>query len=157
MSLDRREASARTTGGFTLLELLVVLGVLALATILVMPLAGPRDSTWPLRSAALELAAHLRATRAAAIRNNVEMTFIFDTAVRQYWADGLAPRHRWPDQLALEIVIPGAEQIGGGVGRFRFYPDGSSSGGQIILRQGRTSTRVAVDWLTGNAQIKEDL
>jgi general secretion pathway protein H len=57
--------------------------------------------------------------------------------------------------LAVELVIPGAEQVGSGVGLFRFYPDGSSSGGQIIFRQGGATAVVAVDWLTGNAQIKD--
>ncbi|HZA01422.1 MAG TPA: type II secretion system protein GspH, partial [Hyphomicrobiaceae bacterium] len=58
--------------------------------------------------------------------------------------------------LAADLVIPSVEQIGSAVGRFRFYPDGSSSGGQIILGLGGTTEVVVVDWLTGNAQIKGD-
>jgi general secretion pathway protein H len=157
MSLDRRAGTDMTAGGFTSLELLVVLAILALATVLVMPLGGQRNSNLSLRSAALDLAAHLRATRAAAIRGNVEKTFTFDVAARQYWVDGQEPRHRLADHLVLEIVIPSVEQIGSAAGRFRFYPDGSASGGQITLRQGSTAAVVAVDWLTGNAQIKEGL
>jgi general secretion pathway protein H len=153
MSLDRRARTERGAGGFTLLELLVVLGILAIATILAIPLGSQRHSISSLRGAALELAATLRATRAAAIRSNAEKTFTFDVAARQYWAE--EARHRVPDQLVAEIAIPGVEQTGSGVGLFRFYPDGTSSGGQIILRQGGVTAVVAVDWLTGNAQINE--
>jgi general secretion pathway protein H len=153
MSLDRRARTERGAGGFTLLELLVVLGILAIATILAIPLGSQRHSISSLRGAALELAATLRATRAAAIRSNAEKTFTFDVAARQYWAE--EARHRVPDQLVAEIAIPGVEHTGSGVGLFRFDPDGTSSGGQIILRQGGITAVVAVDWLTGNAQINE--
>jgi general secretion pathway protein H len=155
MSLDWRARTERSAGGFTLLELLVVLGILAIATILAIPLGSQRHSISSLRGAALELAATLRATRAAAIRSNAERTFTFDVVARQYWAEDLEARHRVPDQLVAAIAIPGVEHTGSGVGLFRFYPDGTSSGGQIILRQGGMTAVVAVDWLTGNAQINE--
>jgi general secretion pathway protein H len=156
MSLDARAATGRTAAGFTLLELLVVLAILASAVIIAIPLAGPRHSSSLLRSAALEVAAALRASRASAIRSNVEKTFIFDAVARQYWLEGVESRQKVPDQLAADLVIPSVEQIGSAVGRFRFYPDGSSSGGQIILGLGGTTEVVVVDWLTGNAQIKGD-
>ena len=156
MSFPRCLIGARPTAGFALLELLVVLGILAMAAIIAIPLGGQRHSTSLLRSAALELAAALRASRASAIRSNVEKTFIFDAAARQYWAEGAGSRQQVPDQLVTELHIPAVEQIGSAAGRFRFYPDGSSSGGQITLRRGGTTAVVAVDWLTGNAQIKGD-
>jgi general secretion pathway protein H len=155
MSQDRREVAERMAG-FTSLELLVVLGILALATMIVLPL-GQRHPSMSLRSAAFDLAAHLRATRAAAIRNNVEKALTIDVAARQYWVNGQEPRHRLPDHADVEIVIPGIEQIGSAAGRIRFYADGSASGGRIIFRQGSVTALVVVDWLTGNAQIEEGL
>jgi general secretion pathway protein H len=155
MSQDRREVAERMAG-FTSLELLVVLGILALATMIVLPL-GQRHPSMSLRSAAFDLAAHLRATRAGAIRNNVEKALTIDVAARQYWVNGQEPRHRLPDHADVEIVIPGIEQIGSAAGRIRFYADGSASGGRIIFRQGSVTALVVVDWLTGNAQLKEGL
>jgi general secretion pathway protein H len=157
MSHDRREGADKRADGFTSLELLVVLAILAIATIIVMPLGGQRHSSISLRSAAFDLAAHLRATRAAAIRNNVEKALTIDVAARQYWVNGQEPRHRLPDHADVEIVIPGIEQIGSAAGRIRFYADGSASGGRIIFRQGSVTALVVVDWLTGNAQLKESL
>jgi general secretion pathway protein H len=156
MSLNGCASGPRSTAGFTLLELLVVLGILAIAASIAIPLGGQRHSNSLLRSAALELAAALRAGRASAIRSNVEKAFIFDAAARQYWVEGVDSPQQVLDQLVAELVIPGVEEIGSSAGRFRFYPDGSSSGGQIILRLRGMTAVVAVDWLTGNAQIKGD-
>jgi general secretion pathway protein H len=156
MSHNPSEVAERMAGGFTSLELLVVLGILALATMIVLPL-GQRHPSMSLRSAAFDLAAHLRATRAAAIRNNVEKALTIDVAARQYWVNGQEPRHRLPDHAEVEIVIPAIEQIGSAAGRIRFYADGSASGGRILFRQGSVTALVVVDWLTGNAQLKEGL
>ena len=58
---------ACTTSGFSLIEMLAALAVVALATALVMPLAlGPSDAL-RLDAAAQDVVAALRLTRAAAI------------------------------------------------------------------------------------------
>jgi general secretion pathway protein H len=41
-------------------------------------------------------------------------------------------------------------------GTIRFYPDGSSTGGGLKLRQNGHDTQVLVDWLTGRTRIVDE-
>jgi general secretion pathway protein H len=42
------------------------------------------------------------------------------------------------------------------VGEIRFFPDGSSTGGEITLAGGNAHRYVQVDWLTGRVAVYED-
>ena len=44
-----------------------------------------------------------------------------------------------------------------GIARIQFYPDGSSSGGRIIIGQGHQRRAVAIDVLTGRAMVSRVL
>lgn len=128
---DRRDQR-----GFTLLEMLVVLLLLGLATALV----APRLS---LGGAALDADAH---TLAAALLH----------------ARDQAVRTGRPVEVRLDMPLPGtaalrvvgdAELMGDGVARLRFLSDGSASGADIRLTgQHGGERRVAVDWLTGRVR-----
>jgi general secretion pathway protein H len=52
--------------------------------------------------------------------------------------------------VALTIAEPERAQDSGGL---RFYPDGQSSGGEIILALDGHISRIAVNWLTGEARL----
>ena len=51
--------------------------------------------------------------------------------------------------FALSFVGARAQLLDEGVGRIRFFPDGSSTGGLIRLVQGNARADVRSDWLTG--------
>lgn len=126
----------RRQAGFTLLEMLVVLLLLGLATALV----APRLS---LGGAALDadtrtLAAALSAARDQAVRTGRVVEVRLDMPL--------------PGTAGLRVVGD-AEWMGDGVARIRFLPDGSASGADIRL-SGRHGgeRRVAVDWLTGRVR-----
>ena len=75
--------TARATSGFSLIEMLAALAMVALATALMMPLAmGPSDAL-RLDAAAQDLVAALRRTRAAAIAHNAEAALTIDVERRQ--------------------------------------------------------------------------
>jgi general secretion pathway protein H len=41
-------------------------------------------------------------------------------------------------------------------GAIRFYPDGGSSGGGVVVRDGGRRFIVLVDWLSGNISVVRD-
>jgi general secretion pathway protein H len=137
--------------GFTLLEMLVVVAMLALITALfVPPLARPSDN-FRLQSAADEVIGALRLTRGAAIWQSIEMTVVIDADKRTVESPVVPRRSFFPEIVAL-LKIAEAERITASRAGFRFFPDGSSTGGDVTLVLRDNKVRLCVNWMTGLAQ-----
>jgi general secretion pathway protein H len=136
--------------GFTLLELLLVLSILALIAAIAIPaLTAPSDAA-RLRAAADEVAAALRLARAVAIARNGEALVVIDAENRSIHANG-APARPFAADISVALTIAESERQTPARGGFRFFADGSSTGGDIILRLNGRELRLCVDWLTGKA------
>jgi general secretion pathway protein H len=152
--------SARVTGGagtsrehgFTLIELLVVLAVTAAAAVLAMPAARTAAVSQTLHGAAADVAAAARTTRAAAIRSGAVRSLTIDAGRRSYGADGGGGPRALPPSVHLSLAVPAAERTGD-AGRIRFWPGGGSSGGRLVLSDGKAAATVEIDWLTGGARV----
>ena len=149
---DQRRAHRQL--GFTLLELVVAIGILALAVAIVAPALNRARLGLMVRSTAYELAADLRAARAAAQAANVERVLTLDIAGRRYWAEGVVGARTLPPGVALQLALPESERFGTASGRVRFFPDGSASGAKVVLDDGRSAASVSVDWLNGDVRIE---
>ena len=164
--------------GFTLIEALVVLALMAAAFAL---FAGALVGALPgqqLRDATHRLAAEMRATRARAVATGVDQSFIIDTQARTWRSgvsDGVADepgastpaaskpssdrrgggrRGELDDALALGATVAREEQPGPGIAAIRFFADGSSTGGRVVVRRGDAAWRVDVNWLTGAVRVE---
>ena len=140
--------------GFTLLELLIVLTLIGLL-LLVVPPAVTSGGGIGLKAAARDVAAGLRRAQSRAIAANQEVAFVLDVNAHRYSVglDGeFAPL---PDDLTLNLYTARSELLDAAVATIRFYPDGSSTGGEITLSSGTRAYHVAVDWLTGRVSINE--
>ena len=141
--------------GFTLAELLVVLIVIGLLFALA-PMAMNRAMpSLELRTTTRELAAALRNTRGAAIRDNRETTLTLDVEANWYRLDGRKDEREIPSDIELKLLTATVELEGEGAGRVRFFPDGTSTGGQITLARGGNSYYILIDWLSGRVEIAD--
>jgi general secretion pathway protein H len=95
-----------------------------------------------------QIAAGLREARSQAITQNREVTFTLDVASRRYRI-GTSPASSLPAVINLVLDTVREEQLDAMSGSIRFFPDGSSTGGRIVLEHGRGREEIAVDWLTG--------
>src|SRR5437868_12509026 len=141
-------------GGFTLIEVIVTLAILGLALALVAGYKPPWSSGLGLKGTASELASGLRLARSEAIAGNRPVAFDLDVTGHVYRVGAGAAR-RLPANLSIELLTITGEKRGASVGDIRFNPDGSSTGGRIVLADGTRRTAVGVDWLTGKVSVAD--
>lgn len=140
--------------GFTLIEVIVTLAILGAALALVTGYKPPWSSGLGLKGTAAELASGLRLARSEAIARNRPVAFDLDVIGRRYRV-GAGRERRLPADLSVELLTIAGEQRGVGAGDIRFNPDGSSTGGRILLAFGQRRVAVGVDWLTGRVSIAD--
>jgi general secretion pathway protein H len=141
--------------GFTLIELLVVMAILGLVLVAAVPLLPTSLSGVELRSAARQVASGMRTARARAIAQNREAVFSVDVENRLYGVAGQPGLGRLPAGFEVRLITADTELTGPTSGGIRFFPDGSSTGGQVLLSgRGQRST-LAVDWLTGQVSLRD--
>ncbi|MEE8339250.1 MAG: GspH/FimT family pseudopilin [Xanthomonadales bacterium] len=142
-------------GGFTLVELMVVLIIIALIMALVGTSISRSVSGAEMRNAARKLAASLRYTRTHAILVKSEQVFLVDTENRSYVAPGREPVEL-PEGMNVHLTTARSELTSETVGGIRFYPDGGSTGGYVLLEANERIYRINVAWLTGEASIQKE-
>lgn len=141
--------------GFTLVELLVVLAVAGLLLAVVPPLISASMPGIELKAAARRTAGALRLAREVAIAHGRDAAWVVDVESNAYRIDGDHRRGRLPGGLEIELVAAEEEMRSDSVGAIRFFPDGSSTGGRVILKRGDGGYQVGVNWLTGRILIAD--
>ena len=154
MTAPRATSSVSSDAGYTLLELMAVLAIMSLAAALVLPRVGVGGEQLALRSAAIQLAAGLRAARTQAMSSSRETALIVDLAARRYWADGAVKARSLPRGIGVATGHSLGHAIATERAAVRFQPDGSASGGWIGLRSKTQAADITVDWLTGATRIE---
>jgi general secretion pathway protein H len=131
----------RRQAGFTLLEMIVVLVILGLALSIVITRGPMHSAHLDTEVAVRDLTSALRLARGRAIAENRAVTVAL--AATSYRVDGSAA-HRIP----ADVTLAGNAAIG-------FAPDGSSSGGTIVVAGPTLRLGIAVDWLTGRVHAQQ--
>lgn len=144
-----RRNAAVATGGFTLIEMLVVMGLLSL--IFAVVIAGrPKAAQLRLRTEVGTVMAELAGARVQAMATNRETVVWINTETRQITVGNSI--RELPSGMTVAMTIADTErsrQSGG----LRFYPDGQSSGGEVLLALDGRASRIAVNWLTGQPKL----
>ncbi|MDB6164162.1 MAG: ral secretion pathway protein [Xanthomonadaceae bacterium] len=138
--------------GFTLLEIILVMAIIALASVLAAAAMGGGFRGMQLGASAKQIASNLRFTRAQAIATGKQQQFVIDPHAHQW----RAPKSRHgdiPPKLGIAFIGAREVQPRGGEGAIAFFPDGASTGGRIQLSSGKAMWTVNVAWLTGQVEI----
>lgn len=138
--------------GFTLLELIVTLLVLALAISLAGPAIGRSTETLRVRAEVAHFAALLRHAREQAITTRQPHAFVVDPAAHRVSimaGDEVRESRALPPDLRVDADPLPAVSV-------RFEPYGVSSGGNFRLTSGALHYRVIVDPLTGRVRTNRE-
>jgi general secretion pathway protein H len=137
--------------GFTLIEMLVVLLIIGMALTVVPSLLASLPNA-RLNAAANAMAGSLQQLRAQAIAGGQSTALLLDPASRSYATLPAGKRTVLPEVVDRVDVAAAAAYQTGEAGTFRFYADGTATGGTITLRNGNRVAAIAVDWLTGRVR-----
>lgn len=143
---------AGQASGFSLLEMILVIAIIALASVLAAAAVTGGIDGLQLRSSAKEVAAQLRFTRAQALATGEPQSFTIDPHAHTWQA----PKGRHgeiPRQLGILFIGARETQPREGVGAIVFFPDGAATGGRVQLQARQAAWNVDVAWLTGEVKL----
>jgi general secretion pathway protein H len=144
--------AATRAGGFSLLEMLLVVALIAATGLLAAGMLTGGLDRLQLKSSAQEIASQLRYTRAHAIATGTPQRFTIDPAAHTWRApngrDGEVPER-------LGITFTGAREVQAreDEGAILFFGDGASTGGRVQLSFRTAAWNVDVAWLTGEVTL----
>ena len=153
--IRQRPARCRTIeAGFTLVETVVVVAVLAVLVGAVAHFASTRDTSANLNATTQLIAAKLRDARNAAIRRRRQHDVFFDVATRRVWADRGDPALQIDGRIRLSVTAARPVRATKTIASVRFYPNGSASGATVQLLTKSQANEVRINWLTGRVSTK---
>jgi general secretion pathway protein H len=150
-----RLRSAPRQQGFTLLEMMAVLVIAAIAYAVLLSAPLGKASAADLKAAARTLASGLRQAQTTAMATRKDAVLTIDVESREYVTTLDTTPRKLPENLELKLYAAQSEVSSERRGSIRFYPDGSSTGGRITVAAGERKYLVDVDWLTGRVSINE--
>jgi general secretion pathway protein H len=139
--------------GFTLLEAVCVIAILAILAAMVMPALPRGTSRTRLEAFAVETAALLKADRQAALRRQTEVATNVNAMARLVRSGATGRTVHLPDDVTFDALLParcGNYPAGSTV---QFFSSGMSCGGVITLSRLGFGYEVRVNWLTGGVDI----
>lgn len=154
---ERRAISPRLRSsgeaGFTLLEMVCVLAIMALLVAISLPRVPMSTSRPKLEAYAIQIATLLKADRNAALGRRLAVGAVVDAPGRTIRAGSSARFIRVPDDVEFDALLP--QRCNGRYvpSTITFLPSGMSCGGAIRLTRFGTGFDVRVNWLTGGVDI----
>jgi general secretion pathway protein H len=139
--------------GFTLLEMVCVIALIAMLAAVQLPFMPRHTSRARLQAYALEAATLLTADRNAAIARHADVSTLVDASSRAIRSGATAQIVRIPDDVRFDALLPQTCRQHAALSTIRFFGDGMSCGGAITLARLDNSYEIRVNWLTGRVDI----
>jgi general secretion pathway protein H len=139
--------------GFTLLEMVCVMAVIAMLTAVLVRIIHRQSSRSRLEAYAVQTATLLKADRSAAIRRRSDVATLVDATTRSIHSGATAAMISIPEDVHFDALLPQTCRQRAALSTISFFADGMSCGGTIALSRLDTGYEVRVNWLTGRIEI----
>jgi general secretion pathway protein H len=144
---------ARAQDGFTLLETVCVVAIIAMLVAVLVPLVPRKTSRPRLEAYAIETATLLNRDRTAAIRRRTLVSTRVDPDTRSIRSGASDRVVQLPDDVAIDAVLPRRCHDAPAFHVISFFATGMSCGGSIALSRLGAGYEIRVNWLTGGIEI----
>jgi general secretion pathway protein H len=144
---------AESEAGFTLLEMVCVIAIVAMLAAVLMPNLSRGTSRPRLEGYAIETAALLKSDRTAAMVRQTAVTARIDAPARLFRAGASDRTLQVADDVDVAANLPARCNERPAGGTITFFATGMSCGGTIILSRLGAGYEVRVNWLTGGIEI----
>ena len=141
--------------GFTLIDAICVMAILALLAAIVVPAVPRATSRSRLESYAVATAALLKSDRNAALRRQTNISTEVDAKARLVRSGATGRVVQIPEDVTFEALLSARCDPSRSGSTIRFFSSGMSCGGVIALTRSRVGYEVRVNWLTGGVEIVE--
>jgi general secretion pathway protein H len=143
----------RGESGFTLIEMVCVLAIVAMLAAIALP-AFPHGTSRPrLEALATSMAALLKFDRSAAMRRGVPVATQISTIARTIRSGASGAEIRVPDDVSFSAVLADQCDQRDAGSTISFFASGLSCGGALSLSRLGASYEIRVAWLTGGVEI----
>jgi general secretion pathway protein H len=139
--------------GFTLLEVVCVLAIVAMLVAVLMPTMSGSTSRPRLEAYALEVATLLKTDRTTAIRRRAFVATDINAPARMIRSGATGRVLRIASDVVVEAVLPDRCDRRGAASAISFLPSGMSCGGVIRLSRRGVGYEIRVNWLTGGTEV----
>ena len=139
--------------GFTLLEIVCVLAIIALLAAVLLPFIPQQTSRSRLQAYALQAATLLKADRNAAIRDRTNVATVVDAQARAIRSGASRAVIRIPDDVRFDALLPQTCRQRTALSTIDVFANGTSCGGTIALTRFDAGFEIRVNWLTGRIEI----
>jgi general secretion pathway protein H len=148
-----RSDGAHAEDGFSLLEVVCVVAIIAALAAIVLPRMPLGTSRPRLEAYAVEAASLLRTDRNAAMRRRTAVATEVNAISRSIRSGATGQIVRIPDDVVFEAILPQRCNQRPARSTISFFASGMSCGGAIVLTRFGVRHEVRVNWLTGGVEV----
>jgi len=148
-----RADTTTSQSGFTLLEVVCVVAIIALLAAVILP-ALPRGTSYArLEAYAIETATLLKQDRYAAMRQRKRVATEISAVARMFRSGVSGRTVQLPNDIAVEALLAKRCDQRAAGRTIDFFASGRSCGGTIALTRLGKGFQIRVNWLTGGVEL----
>jgi general secretion pathway protein H len=138
--------------GFSLIEMIIVLLISVLGFAAISSNISSGNESTKIQAAARDIASALRYAHGQALMGRQPVSVAINLDDNSYRVSNRDKIYELPTEIDVSLTVA-EEELEEGDGSIRFFGDGSSTGGRIVLEWGKQRRQIDVNWITGEVAI----